>query len=269
MKVENKVFVVTGGGSGMGRELALNLLSKGAKVVAIDINEAGLQETTALSGDKKNFLTTFIMDITSKLSVEELLNQILTLHGCVDGIINNAGIIQPFVKLNELKYNIIERVINVNLYGVLYMTKTFLPHLLTRPEAHIVNISSMGGFLPVPGQSIYGASKAAVKLLTEGLQSELADTNVKVSVVFPGAVNTNIMSNSGLSNISTSEKEQNAHKILTAAKAAEMIIEGMERDHYRIFVGKDAKFMDLLYRLHPRSAAKLIYTKMRDKLLNV
>jgi short-subunit dehydrogenase len=75
--------------------------------------------------------------------------------------------------VNELGYEAIERVMNVNFYGTLYMTKTFLPHLLTRPEAHVVNVSSMGGFLPVPGQVIYGASKAAVKLLTEGLHSEL------------------------------------------------------------------------------------------------
>ncbi|WP_252629481.1 SDR family oxidoreductase, partial [Enterobacter sp. JH539] len=90
--------------------------------------------------------------------------------------INNAGIIQPFVKIDQLGYEVVERVFNVNFYGTLYMTKTFLPHLLTRPEAHIVNVSSMGGFLPVPGQTIYGASKAAVKLFTEGLHSELADT---------------------------------------------------------------------------------------------
>jgi short-subunit dehydrogenase len=97
-----------------------------------------------------------------------------------------------------LPYDAIERVLNVNLYGVIYMTKAFLPHLLTRPEAHIVNVSSMGGFFPVPGQSLYGASKAAVKLLTEGLYSELIDTNVRVTAVFPGAIATNISQNSGL-----------------------------------------------------------------------
>ena len=80
------------------------------------------------------------------------------------------------------------------------MTKSFLPHLLKRPEAHIVNVSSMGGFLPVPGQTIYGASKAAVKLLTKGLHSELPGMNVKVTIIFPGAVNTNMTKNSELNN---------------------------------------------------------------------
>ena len=191
MKVQNKVIIVTGGGSGMGRELVLNLLSKGARVVAIDINETTLQETLALAGVNSGSLSTFVVDITNKNSIEKLLNDAVEVFGAVDGIINNAGIIQPFIKVNELNYEAIERVMNINFYGTLYMIKTFLPHLFNRPEAHIVNISSMGGFLPVPCQTIYGASKAAVKLLTEGLHSELANTNVKVTVIFPGAVNTN------------------------------------------------------------------------------
>lgn len=187
MKAENKVIVVTGGGSGMGRELVLNLLGKGAKVVAIDINETALQETAKLAGSNTEALGLFVTNITDRSAVESLLEKVINKFGHVDGIINNAGIIQPFIKVNELSYETIERVMNINFYGTLYLIKTFLPHLLTRPEAHIVDISSMGGFLPVPGQTIYGASKAAVKLLTEGLNSELTNTNVKVTVVFPEA----------------------------------------------------------------------------------
>src|SRR3954451_9734381 len=128
---------------------------------------------------------------------------------------------------------------NVNFYGTLYMVKAFLPHLLTRPEAHIVNVSSIGGFLPVLGQTIYGASKAAVKLLTEGLYSELANTNVKVTVVFPGAINTNITKNSGLNVPRQSAADNKSIKILSPAKAAQIIIDGMESNQYRVLVGKD------------------------------
>jgi short-subunit dehydrogenase len=268
MKVQNKVIVVTGGGSGMGRELVFNLLSKGAKVIAIDINESSLQETAVLAGSKDISLSVFVVDITDKASVEGLAENVIARYGCVDGIINNAGIIQPFVKVNELGYEAIERVMNVNFYGTLFMTKIFLPHLLTRPEAHIVNISSMGGFLPVPGQTIYGASKAAVKLLTEGLHSELTGTNVKVTIVFPGAVNTNITKNSGLNIPAQSTTENKSMKVLSAVKAAEIIIDGMESDSYRVLVGKDAKFMDRFYRLNPKAAAKLISDKMKGLLSN-
>ena len=265
MKAENRTILVTGGGSGMGRELVLNLLTKGAKVAAIDINEKSLQETAVLAGDRSASLSTFVTDITDKSAVEGLLEKVISKFGAVDGIINNAGIIQPFIKVNELSYEVIERVMNINFYGTLYLIKTFLPHLLTRPEAHIVDISSMGGFLPVPGQTIYGASKAAVKLLTEGLHSELSGTNVRVTVVFPGGVRTNIMSNSGLTDpISSSTK--GAQKILSADRAAAMIIEGMEQNRYRVLVGKDAKMLDLLYRLNPAYAAGLIAKKMGELL---
>jgi len=154
MKAENKTILVTGGGSGMGRELVLNLLTKGAKVAAIDINEKSLQETAVLAGDRNVNLSLFVTDITDKPAVEGLLDKMISKFGAVDGIINNAGIIQPFIKVNDLSYEVIERVMNINFYGTLYLIKTFLPHLLTRPEAHIVDISSMGGFLPVPGQTI-------------------------------------------------------------------------------------------------------------------
>src|SRR5437588_4092555 len=99
MKVQSTVIVVTGGGNGMGRELVLHLLSRGAKVIAIDINEAALQETVALAGSKKDSLNTFVVDITNKGAVEELLKNALAKHGTVDGMINNAGIIQPFVRV--------------------------------------------------------------------------------------------------------------------------------------------------------------------------
>lgn len=264
MKIQNKVIVVTGGGSGMGRELVLNLLSKNAKVIAIDINQNGLCETVALAGASNNKLSTFVVDITSKAAVEAFYDEAIAQFGFIDGIINNAGIIQPFVKVNQLGYEAIERVMNVNFYGTLYMTKTLLPHLLTRPEAHIVNVSSMGGFLPVPGQVIYGASKAAVKLLTEGLHSELASTNVKVTIVFPGAVNTNITKNSGLDAPKPPAGGNKSMKVLLPNKAAEIIIAGMERDRYRILVGKDASIMDYIYRLNPAYAAKFIYKKMKS-----
>lgn len=125
----------------------------------------------------------------------------------------------------------------------------------------------MGGFLPVPGQTIYGASKAAVKLFTEGLHSECAGTNVHVTVVFPGAVATNITTNSGVEiPISGSEAQTRARRITSADKAARIILVGMEKNAYRVMVGGDAKLMDRLYRLNPRRAAAFIAGQMKDLL---
>lgn len=268
MKVNNKVIVVTGAGNGMGREIVLHLLSKEAIVVAIDINEKALEETVLLAKDKKAFLSTYVLDITKKEEVEAIVQKIINQEGSIDGLINNAGIIQPFIKVRDLTYEKIDQVMAVNFYGTLYLTKAFLPHLISRPEAHIVNISSMGGFLPVPGQAIYGAAKAAVKLMTEALYSELADTNVRTTVVFPGAIKTDIKLNSGLEvSKKVSEKDAKmAAKITTPDKAAQIIIEGMEKNSFRVLIGKDAKFLDFFYRINPRKAAQMIFNKMKDKL---
>lgn len=267
MKAQNKTIVVTGGGNGMGREIVLALLGKGARVAAVDLNPATLEETVKLAGNKQEFISTHVVNITDREAVEALPAQVEAHHGSIDGIINCAGIIQPFVKVNELDFAAIERVMNVNFYGTLNVTKTFLPHLLKRPEAHIVNISSMGGFLPVPGQSIYGASKAAVKLLTEALHSELTNTKVKVTVIFPGAVGTNIAANSGLDTTKMEAAAKNSSiKMLSPVKAAALIIAGMEQDKYRVFVGSDSAFMDFLYRLAPAFAANFIYKQMKTLL---
>ena len=269
MKVQNRVIVVTGGGNGIGRGLVLNLLAKGARVAAVDIKEASLRETVELSGNKKDNLSSHILNITDKAAVAALPEQVISRHGTVDGLINNAGIIQPFVRVHELDYTAIERVMNVNFYGTLYMTKEFLPHLLKRPEAHIANVSSMGGFLPVPGQSIYGASKAAVKLFTEGLHSELLTSNVRVTVIFPGAIGTNIAANSGvgISNPELANSDQRSSiKPLEPSKAAEIIIAGIEQNRFRVMVGSDATFLDRFYRLSPERAANFIFKQMKSLL---
>lgn len=268
MKVQNKVMLVTGGGSGIGRELVLNLVAKGARIAMVDINASTLQETAELAGNKRGNLSTHVVNITERDAVAALPEEVTAIHGAIDGIINNAGIIQPFVRINELDFDAIERVMNVNFYGTLYMTKAFLPHLLGRPQAHIVNVSSMGGFLPVPGQTIYGASKAAVKLFTEGLYSELLDTNVQVTIVFPGAVGTNISRNSGVDMGQTAESDgsQRSFQPMEASKAAEIIVEGMEKNQFRVLVGGDARTMDFLYRLAPKRAAKIIFNQMKSLL---
>ena len=174
--------------------------------------------------------------------------------------------IPAFVRINDLEYDAIERVMNVNFYGLLYLTKACLPHLLTRPEAHIVNTSSMGGFLPVPGQGIYGASKAAVKLMTEALYAELLPTNVRVTAVYPGAVKTEITRNSGVEIKMDASKQSAANQALSATEAASIIITAMEKNKFRVLVGKDSKFMDLIYRISPGFATRFIQKKMKDLL---
>lgn len=256
MQVQGKRIVVTGGGNGVGREIALQLIQKGAIVFAVDINEEALKETARLAGNGKG-LFTYKVDISSKEEVYQFADRVIQEHAVVDGIINNAGIIQPFIHLDNLQLDWIERVMNINFYGTLFMIKAFLPHLKQRPIAHIVNVASMGGFLPVPGQSVYGASKAAVKLLSEGLSSELKDTNIDVSVVIPGGIATDIKKNSSI-HYSDSKDNKKEKMLLTPEQAAKKVIQAMESKKLRVYIGKDCNLMNILYKVAPNFAMNTI-----------
>lgn len=266
MRAADKVLVVTGAGSGIGREVVLEALRRGARVAACDINAGTLDETAQLA-NAVDRLSLHELDVADREAVAALPGKVAGRFGDADGLIHCAGIIQPFVRLAKLDEEAIDRVFAINWWGTLYLTRAFLPVLLARPEGHIVNVSSMGGFLPVPGQTIYGASKAAVKLMTEGLHAELDGTNVHVTVVFPGAVATNITENSGVdAPVDGADAEKMARRITPADKAARLILDGMERNAYRVMVGGDAKLMDRLYRLSPRRAAGFIGRQMKDLL---
>lgn len=257
MKINNKKIIVTGAGAGIGRQLTLQLLSKGAHVLALDISKKTLEETEKLADSKK--ISTYIVDVSDDASINKFIKEITDIK--IDGIINNAGIIQPFIDVNKLDYNIINRVMDINFYGPLKLTKLLLPSLLKRKEAHIVNVSSMGGFFPVPGQTIYGASKAALKLFTEGLYAELLDTNIGVTIVFPGAIKTDITKNSG---VQTNEDSEINMKMTSPEKAAEQIINAIEKNKFKLYVGMDAKIMNIMYKLNSKFAIKFISNKMKN-----
>lgn len=255
MELKDKVVVITGAGNGMGRELSIQSVQKGARVALLDLSSEALEQTADLAGRDRVSLHT--VNITDLERVKELPEGIIRAHGHIDVLINCAGIIQPFVPVMELSFDDIDRVMKVNFTGTVYMSKVFLPYLLTRPEAHLANVSSMGGFIPFPGQTVYSASKGAVKMFTEGLYAELKETNVGVSIIHPGAIQTNIMKNSGLE-----QKAGDSSQTLPAPEAASQILRAIERKEFRTMVGKDSRFLDAFYRLNPRRAIDFIVNKM-------
>lgn len=259
MKLEGKVIVVTGGGSGIGQELVLALLKRGARVAAVDLRMEGLDETAdkANAGDR---LSLHEGNIADREAVMALPAAVDAAHGAVDGLINNAGVIQPFVDFADLDMAVIDRMVNVNLVGPINVTKAFLPALMARPEAHLVNVASMGGFIPFPGQTMYSATKAGVKLLTEGIYAELMDTKVDVSCVMPGAVNTHIAENSGIE--MRGGADASSARMTSAPDAAQIILDGMEAGKLHILVGSDAKMLFRLVRLAPTWAIGFIQKQM-------
>lgn len=267
MQITSKVFAVTGGGNGIGRELVLGLLARGARVVAVDLSESGLAETTRLAADMAARLTSHVVNTTDREAVEALPAAVAAAHGQIDGVINVAGIVHRFARVQDLGFDEIEKVMSVNFWGVLNMTKAFLPVLLERPTASLVNVSSMGALVPVPGQSAYGASKAAVKLLTEGLYAELRGSSVAVTVVFPGGVGTNILGNSGVAMASRSADSAGiGAKLTSPADAGNQIIKALEKGIFRVRIGSDALLLDRLSRLMPQRATALIADRMTSLL---
>lgn len=262
MDINGKVFVVTGGGAGIGRATVMELLSRGARVAAVDLNADGLHETADLA-DAGERLSLHPLNITDREAVFALPETVAAQHGQVDGLVNIAGIIQSFVHVKDLELATIEKVMDVNFWGTVYTVKAFLPVLLGRPEASLVNVSSMGAILPVPGQTAYGASKAAVRLFSEGLYAELQDTSVTVTEVFPGAVGTDITKNSGVERASSNKSAASA-KTTAPDEAGRQIVEAIAQKTFRLHIGNDAKLFDRLSRIVPQRAIRMIARKMKD-----
>ena len=254
---ENKIAVITGAASGIGQLLGIQLAAAGSFVVLADKDERGLQETfdqIKKSGGKGSV---HVIDVSIKEQVHALAEEVIKEHGCVDIVINNAGVALGLLKIEELSYEEIEWLLGINLWGVIYGTKAFLPHLKKRPEASVVNISSVFGLSGIPGQGPYCISKFGVRGFTETLRAELLEEkNMHVMVVHPGGIKTNIARNARHRTISPQEKEgfdnrfeQNART--TSEEAARQILVGIKKRRPRIRIGRDAIWIDRIYRFAP------------------
>lgn len=252
MNPDGKVFVVTGAGSGIGRALAQALAAKGAVVAACDVNEITAKETVAaLPGGEHR---AFAVDVSDRDAVLGAAADVVTQFGRVDGVINNAGVLGQLAPLSELGWDELEFVIRVDLWGVIHGTKAFLPHLLTRPEASLVNVSSFAGLLGMLGNSAYYAAKFGVRGFTESVRSELRRTNVKVTVVFPGVVKTNLAASAPTYTEEERRKAvENYHSQpgLSPETAAVRIVGAIDKGSPRLLLGPDTWFVDKLARLMP------------------
>jgi NADP-dependent 3-hydroxy acid dehydrogenase YdfG len=265
----HKVAVITGAGSGIGRALAQQLSAEGAQLALSDVNEKGLEETKAcLEGTGKVILTK--LDVADRLAFEQYAKNTITEFGQVDLLFNNAGVALAQT-VEDCSYEDFEWLMNINFWGVVYGTKSFLPHMLTRPEAAIINISSIFGIIALPTQSQYNAAKFAVRGFTESLRQEVKNSSLKVSCVHPGGIKTNIVVN-GRMHASMVGEQSHAQQIeefnkmarTTPAKAAQTILKGVSKNKRRILIGQDAKFMDRLQRLFPEK-----YTDIFGALLKL
>lgn len=256
-KFKQKVAVVTGAGGGIGRAICVELARRGSHLALVDINpEAikGTQEAVAGFGVNASAHTT---DITDKNAMAKLADDVINEHGKINLLVNNAGItLQKNFASHSLEDW--ERVVGINLWGVIYGIHFFLPHLQESGKnewAHIVNLSSIAGFMGMPSQSSYAATKGAVKNLSEALNAEFDQYNIGVTSIHPGAVKTDMM----LATMKESEDVDSAKRNFDMAmkigiepdKAAKIIISAVEKNKLRQRVGTDAVVLDVLKRWMP------------------
>jgi NADP-dependent 3-hydroxy acid dehydrogenase YdfG len=262
-----KVAVVTGAGSGIGQALAIELARSGAKVAISDINTEGLAATEERLKAIGAPVKADRLDVTEREAFQVYADAVVEHFGKVNQIYNNAGI--AFAgDVEATAFKDIERVMDVDFWGVVNGTKVFLPHLIASGDGHIINVSSIFGLFSVPGQAAYNAAKFAVRGFTEALRQEmiLAGHPVKVTTVHPGGIKTNIVRNmTAVDSIDKGDLAENFDKKLAKTspqKAARIILDGVRKNRARVLVGSDAKVLDVIVRATGSGYQRMFSTVM-------
>ena len=276
--IKGAAAAVTGAAGGIGRALAIELATRGCDLALADRDEAGLEAVAAeIASSTQRKVTVHRLDVADPVAIGAFARDACEAHPALNILVNNAGV-ALFGQFHEIDQAEIEWLFAINFWGVVHGTRAFLPHLASKAEAHIVNLSSIFGIVAPPGQSAYAAAKFAVRGFSESLRHELATAQspVRLSVVHPGGVATDIARNARMGSGIT----HNARRVeaierfdrlagTTPRDAALRIIKGIERNEPRILIGSDARFMDLLQRLLPgtywRVMAKRLAKAMKEE----
>jgi NAD(P)-dependent dehydrogenase (short-subunit alcohol dehydrogenase family) len=261
MSFSGKVAAISGAGSGIGRELSLQLSRAGCHLAISDINPAALAAVAAECWQPSVTVTTQVLDVADRGAMLAWADQVVADHGQVNLIFNNAGVALGST-IEGMAFEDLEWIMGINFWGVVNGTLAFLPHLKASGDGHVINMSSVFGLAAMPGQSGYNAAKFAVRGFTESLRIELdmKRSPVTATSVHPGGIKTNIARASRMRNnmigfmvtdlnqgISDFEKKF----ITTPARAAEIILKGVAAKKRRILVGPDAYVFDWIVRLFP------------------
>jgi len=268
---DGKIVALTGAASGIGRALALDLAKRGAILALADRDAPGLAETVQLAGAGAS-ISQFTLDVADEAAVNAFAQAVRDAHGAVDIVINNAGV-AIYGSVMEVSTPELQWLMNINFYGVVFGVRAFLPMLLERPEATIVNMSSLFGLWGPPGQSAYSASKFAVRGYSESLRAELQQTNVRVMTVHPAGVATAIARTSRVAAAANQEAAAKESRAFTQffltmppEEAAAIILRGIERRDDRVLIGKEAVRVDFLNRLLGPRAARIFGKRINFNL---
>ena len=249
--------VITGAASGIGRALALEMGARSARLLLADLDAAGLQQVSSALQAQGVVCYTLTTDTGDEAAVAALAAETQRLFGAADIVVNNAGV-SLSTSVEQLQSADAHWLMNINFWGVVHGCRHFLPQLRSRPQALLVNISSIFAMLSMPTQSMYNASKAAVRAFSDALREELRGSQVGVLCVHPGGIQTRIADNARMLDIAlvaTNPAEMrsnfNSSARTSAQDAARAIVRAIESDQSRLLIGLDARLGDWLYRLAP------------------
>ncbi len=268
--LQGKAVVITGAASGIGEALTMACAQRGAKLLLADVNADRLHALRTTLRAKNVECSVMRVDVADRDAVESMAERARQLWGAADVLINNAGVavVAPAEAMKEADARWL---MDINFWGVWHGCRAFLPQLKTRPEACIVNLSSIFAMISMPTQSIYNASKAAVRAFSDALRLEIADTRVQLLCVHPGGVKTDIARHAKLGDISMIADSPAAlvkffdeQSPTSAAQAAEAICRAIEAGRTRLLIGNDARIADWVYRLMPAGASAW-FTKMMKR----
>jgi NADP-dependent 3-hydroxy acid dehydrogenase YdfG len=256
MNLANRVAVITGAGSGIGRATAIAMARRGCHLALADIDEAAVRDSVATAQALGVRATAHRLDVTDRAAVAAFPDAVNRAHKRVDLVMNNAGVALggTFEQVDEADF---DWLLEVNFHGVVRMTRAFLPLLHQSDDARIVNVSSIYGIITPPGQAAYAASKFAVRGFSNALRHELEGSTVGVSVVHPGGVATSIAKNARIPAGAPQDEVERGRKAMEKLlrmppeQAGEIIVRGIEKRRARILVGSDAKAAAFLERLAP------------------
>jgi NAD(P)-dependent dehydrogenase (short-subunit alcohol dehydrogenase family) len=268
MRLDGRTAVVTGAASGIGRGIAIALARRGCHLALADINDQGLTETTMMVARPGLRVTTHRLDVSDRDQVAEFPSRVLQEHPGVDLLVNNAGVALGghFEDVSEEDF---DWLFEINFFGVVRMTRAFLPILHKSDDARIVNISSVFGLVAPAGQVAYASSKFAIRGFSEALRHELEGSTVALSVVHPGGVATSISLNARIPGDIAEEEVARRRKAgekylrMPLEQAGEIIVRGIEQRRKRILVGYDAVGLSILSRVAPVSYWKILSMRLR------
>jgi short-subunit dehydrogenase len=275
-KFKAAVVIITGAASGMGQYMAIQAAQRGGSVIATDVNVKGLQETEAMAKKAGCNLTIQRLDVSNKGEIKDFADKMIpTLNNRFLILINNAGIGLTSGNFNDTNLEDFENLININLWGIIRMTKAFYPYFMAQNQGYIVNLSSVFGLGGVMFQAAYSTAKAGVKGFTESLRMELLETNIKTLVVHPGGIRTNIARNAPpKGSIITPAMHEAAIKSFdknaptTSEDAAKQILDAVEKNKERLVIGMDGKILSTMTRLFPVGFTRMMKGKMEEVMTN-